>query len=701
MMSWHNNTHFYKVLIDVYLQQCVEEMKSKTNESLNKQISWFPMSLLNTTGLLELIKGWVHEDKHIIEDDRCQEDSEFHYLYIDLSSDLNDIPCSSRVYIDLAFCFVYVISAFVKRFSERRRLEPMHTFEEKRSLTVDSEPVITSKSNTSMHTALLPSKIANTIILHSFSRRNIGTTPSLSCDIHSFVRHTADMLAVQMDKFLVDRHVRASTPLQNVVSSPRISRRQMLRTTGRLNNAQNSEMEEADDDPMERVAWQEFHQKIVYGGRFVFNSLNYDDIIDKSSGPSKTLLDFYRNHCCLDFSKATVANLIVNYSLLMLEKSLMIVDQISGVRFLDFVPTGSCSLGTKCMTPNQYDVLFLLQCTDLQITHVLDRINLSDTPHGKLFLCSEQKSSHRLLKKKGEHTCLSCLEFSAVARELTDMALQKLNSEARSVIDRLPFRLQRTTSSGIVLTIDTRSVFGFGQSEISIRLIPCIPLHLPGCALSAMLYAVPSWSHHDIKRKPPSVRDRYTNFLSDNITYSSDLCWSVSYGNLESSYLQFLDWKFTVDGEQSCHVVCLQILKGLLASVSRKTLLSKGEIPSYILQSVIFFILVDSSTKQWSFQSLHARFSDAIHFLQRALQNKRLPNFFYSNPYVIKQLPYLNCNQFLTRGRQENLISELTPELTDKMLDFIECRLQETGLGQCVMDEYSEDMWEYEYFLQV
>jgi hypothetical protein len=62
-------------------------------------------------------------------------------------------------------------------------------------------------------------------------------------------------------------------------------------------------------------------------------------------------------------------------------------------------------------------------------------------------------------------------------------------------------------------------------------------------------------------------------------------------------------------------------------------------------------------------------------------------------------MPALQLLPLLTCGRQENLFANLGTDAAETILAFIEARLQETGLKRCLKDEYSTEMWEYEFFI--
>jgi hypothetical protein len=356
--------------------------------------------------------------------------------------------------------------------------------------------------------------------------------------------------------------------------------------------------------------------------------------------------------------------------------------------------------GTKVGAANQYDFSFVFQCTEFELSSAVDHGINSQIPPGKLVLMVVENESHdipsRLLKSFQEKICISPQEFLNSVCEVIDIALQRLYKEGRPVIDRLPFRIQRATSPGIQLSIDTRNVVGFHNNEIRVQLIPSLLLSCNKWIDPINIYAVPSWSNVDIKRKM-APRDRYATQPIQATPH--DLFWNMSFGDLEHLFLNKMDQKCYYRGMFGCHKIVIQILKFLFASQSRKALLSRGELTSYMIETVISYMLVESRADQWEVDKLSDRVSDAILFLKRALENERLPNFYVNNPHLADESEFLKQIKLLSPGRQENLLGDISSDTVGKMLNFIDSRLAEHNLTDCVTAEYSEDMWEYEYFV--
>ncbi|PVD19504.1 hypothetical protein C0Q70_19993 [Pomacea canaliculata] len=192
--------------------------------------------------------------------------------------------------------------------------------------------------------------------------------------------------------------------------------------------------------------------------------------------------------------------------------------------------------------------------------------------------------------------------------------------------------------------------------------------------------------------RPSIMRDR-----SQGI--SADLQWQLSNTNVVSSFMSFADRKLKACSIEGCHVMCQQILRALFSHSGKDTLLRSGEVHPHVLDSVVCFLLLESHPGAWELSCLPDRLSDCILFLKAALRNEWMPDFVLHNLHLQKQMPALKLLPLLTSKRQENLLASLQSEDIESMLAFIDARLQETGLKQCMKDDYSEEMWEYEFFI--
>ncbi|XP_060074050.1 uncharacterized protein LOC132553786 [Ylistrum balloti] len=539
-------------------------------------------------------------------------------------------------------------------------------------------------------------------------RKNGVNIYSADSDISWFLKNSVDYVFSELDKYLLDRASLnsptsngPSTSLPENMTSPRLSTRRVV-PRSRQGRGSSPLLTNHDrvDEPSERRAWQEFQQKVIPLGKFPYHNVAYRNTDKIADVKVRNLIQFYNAQCIVRFEQWNGACLIANYTLVLLEKAMKTLNiDTNGVSFNRLEMTGSIMKGLKSSTAGQFDVLMIFQGCGFKVTHALDQISNTGIPPGKLVLTAEQTrgQQNECLKNcnldNSNFLCVSSEALTSVTESMLERGIQKLYTETRSLIDRLPFRIQRSATASLTLSLDTRNVVGLNLPEIKIQIIPAIPLHAGGWYQLATIYAVPPWHVQDVKRKTS------TRGEGANQTISHDLLWGLSLGELERVFFTGVDMKMKAAGVTSCHIVCLVILKTLFTSVTRRSLLDRGEINSYILETVLSFLLLESSANDWTLDKLADRFSDSIHFLRSALEHGRLPNFFLHNPHLLKQMPALKTYPFLTKGRQENLLAEIRQDTTEKTFKFMNHRLKEMKMEDCVKGDYSEEMWEYEFFV--
>lgn len=684
-VKFFNDTRFYRLNVKLRLSECYGD------ESTDRS----PPSVSEWTRLGAEFSSWVREN----------------VLYSEIqNSDTLSGACSSingydsqiDIHGGLALSFVLVVLltlviplliAKVLDLFDRKVIKTENVNVQNESFTEDQTILASSAQKSEPQAENIP--LCN--IQYRPSQSNLVT----GCDLPSFLKRTVDCLFQELDKLLIEKSAGQSDgPLHSTVtSSVRLPRRPVLRTTGRRSSSPLRSSRDTSEDSTETFALREFQQQIIYNNVCTHMFLP-ESLTQSLQADNRRLYEFCTNTCAVNFEQLTVSNFIVNYTVHLLDKVLKTMSPYHGLRYVSCSPTGSVRKGTKVSTANQSDVSFVFQCSDIVLSSAIDHKINSDIPPGKLVLIAVDNEGHevpsKLLKTYEDKKCISPQEFLNAACELTEIALQKLYKEGRPMIDRLPFRIQRASTPGLYLSLDTRNVVGFHCSDIRVQLIPSLLLSTNKWIDPVNVYAVPTWSNVDVKRKVAS-RDRYaTQPLQAT---SHDLYWSMSFGELEHFFLNKMDQKCSYSGVLGCHRTVIQILKFLFAPQSRKTLLSRGEVSSYMIETVVSYMLVESRAEQWAMDQLSARVSDAIHFLKRALQNGRLPNFYINNPHLAGESDFLKQVKFLFSGRQENLMADSSDDTVSKMLHFLDSRLAEYNLGDCVRPEYSEDMWEYEYFV--
>lgn len=680
-----NDTRFYRLNVKLDLSECyIEEPNDRS-----------PPIVSEWSRLGAEFSSWVR--KNVLYSETRNSDTPQSGC-----TSISDYDGQIDIHSGLALCFVLVvlttlvtplIIAKILDFCDRKVVKTEIADTHNEPSTEDQTVIVGTAQTSETQPGNVP--------LYNVQYHPSHNTLVTGCDLPSFLKRTVDCLFQELDKLLIEKNSGQSDgPLHSTVtSSVRLPRRPVLRTTGRRSSSPLRSSRDTAEDSTETFALREFQQHVIYNN-VCAHTLLPESLAQSLQGDNKRLYEFCTSTCTVNFEQLTVSNFIVNYTVHLLDKVLKTMSPYHGLRYVSCSPTGSVRKGTKVGTANQSDVSFLFQCSDIVLSSAIDNRTNSDIPPGKLVIIAVDKENHevpsKLLKTYKDKKCISPQEFLNAACELTEIALQKLYKEGRPMIDRLPFRIQRASSPGLYLSLDTRNVVGFHCSDIRVQLIPSLLLSTNKWIDPVNLYAVPTWSNVDVKRKV-APRDRYaTQPLQAT---SHDLYWSMSFGELEHFFFTKMDQKCAYSGVLGCHKTVIQILKFLFAPQSRKTLLSRGEVSSYMIETVVSYMLVESRAEQWTMDQISARVSDAIHFLKRALQNGRLPNFYINNPHLADESDFLKHVKFLFPGRQENLLADSSDDTVSKMLHFLDSRLTEYNLSDCIQSEYSEDMWEYEYFV--
>lgn len=530
--------------------------------------------------------------------------------------------------------------------------------------------------------------------------------------VGTFLKHTIDYLFSMMDTLLIDSRRSASrSSLTGSVldldvgsshSSLNISPRRPLRRSMQRSRGSSPHLTEPENqlaDPLEKKAWEEFIQNIAMNNHLPFD---FDvDLNMSASGDntSRKLLQFFLNHGAINIEQLQVANLIVNYCLYLLSKEIETNASGDCIQFEDFTIWGSMKMGVKVSSANQFDFHMNFHGTDFCIYEILDQKVSEGISPGNIILrakhtlaCETPKCVKNIKIDGQSYVCLSAKTVSSIAEVMIDSALQSLYTGTRSLIDRLPFRMQRSPTANIVLKIDTRTILGLGIPEIKVQIIPAFYLPISGWYQPVSLYAsIYSFSQQECKSKVAN-----SQYLS---SIPADVLWTLDLGNLEELFLKETDKKMRAAGIHSCHKTCIKILKVLFTGLLRKSLLDRGELNSRMIETVVYYLLLESSPEQWAFSFISDRVSDAYLYLKSALETGRLPNFFINNPHLLKQMPFLTCYPLLLKGKQQNLLSDSRLETVDKKLNYMKDRIKETGLEDCFKDTYSPDTWEYEFFV--
>ncbi|KAJ7305813.1 hypothetical protein JRQ81_010179 [Phrynocephalus forsythii] len=201
-----------------------------------------------------------------------------------------------------------------------------------------------------------------------------------------------------------------------------------------------------------------------------------------------------------------------------------------------------------------------------------------------------------------------------------------------AVRSRLQERCQVNLAVGpgrpLALHIAPRSDYVCCHLSMVVRLIPAIPL-------GEALYLTPLPS-----AQPPAPA-------------KLGAFWTL---NVSKQEQRLLGWLREQAPEDSCHLKCLQILKGLrdLGSRSLEQPLSRQwsqVLSSYVLKTALFWLLLRGPLLAWEDQFLVERMEDLVLFLVEGLRGRRLMHLFLGNPglpealslpKILKETPMVN-----------------------------------------------------------
>lgn len=426
------------------------------------------------------------------------------------------------------------------------------------------------------------------------------------------------------------------------------------------------------------------------------------------------VLQFYEQTCPVRAEQWSASCLIVNYVLTLLKEELLLVtSDRNPLRIVELRSFGSAANETCISRADRFDVMLVVQvpfCSEMTVYHcgVCD-----DIPVGKLVLgvkepssATSRTSSQRLLQK--DHVgdsfgmFLSQKEVVKSVQRLVSDALERLKLKNKLLLDRLPFSLHLAQYEDLLICVETKMLngLGLGLSKITIHLTPSVRVTSQESDPLPVVYAVPPWNSY-AHENSDGTRGRIQSRImrNQNQGIPRDLLWQLNCSELTSSFMTFADCKLSAAGVSGCQVMCQQILRALFSPSGKDMLLTMGEVRPHVLDSVVCFLLLESPPSSWSLACLSDRLSDCVHFLRSAVQSAWMPGFMVHNPHLLKQMPALQLLPLLTTNRQENILANVGPDAVDTILSFLDSRLEEVGLQQCLKGDYSTEMWEYEFFI--
>ncbi|XP_025026185.1 inositol 1,4,5-trisphosphate receptor-interacting protein-like 2, partial [Python bivittatus] len=139
--------------------------------------------------------------------------------------------------------------------------------------------------------------------------------------------------------------------------------------------------------------------------------------------------------------------------------------------------------------------------------------------------------------------------------------------------------------------------------------------------------------------------------------------------NVSKAEQRLLGWLRDQVPEDSCHLKCLQILKGLRELGGRAleppwAAQWDRVLSSYVLKTALFWVLLSSPWQAWEDRFLVARLEDVVLFLVQGLQRGRLTHLFLGNPHLPDTL---SLPKFLKEASPVNLLADFDQPTLDRV----------------------------------
>uniref|UniRef100_A0A670YBW0 ITPRIP like 2 n=1 Tax=Pseudonaja textilis TaxID=8673 RepID=A0A670YBW0_PSETE len=319
----------------------------------------------------------------------------------------------------------------------------------------------------------------------------------------------------------------------------------------------------------------------------------------------------------------------------------------------DVVQVGSAYEQHKVGSPDAFDVLVPLRLPPRLELRALPCAPEEQQPGGRrgAFLCvlrvaeGAQGSPSRPLcvaASQGEADGASLLSAALVARWFQAQVQRCLCAVRARLQERC--RVQLAVGAApcpLALQIAPRSDYVCCHLSLTVHLTPAIPL-------GEGLYLTP-WVGLQ-----PSTAPQLGTF------------WTLNLSKAEQRLLAWLRDQLLPD---SCHLKCLQILKGLRELGSRAleppwAAQWDRVLSSYVLKTALFWVLLRIPWQAWEDQFLVARLEDVVLFLVQALQRGRLAHLFLGNPHLPE---ILSLPKFVKEASPVNLLADFERPTLEKV----------------------------------
>ncbi|OCT61497.1 inositol 1,4,5-trisphosphate receptor-interacting protein-like 2 [Xenopus laevis] len=143
-----------------------------------------------------------------------------------------------------------------------------------------------------------------------------------------------------------------------------------------------------------------------------------------------------------------------------------------------------------------------------------------------------------------------------------------------------------------------------------------------------------------------------------------DIYWGINFSKHEQ---RLMSWFKDQAPLNSCHLKCLQIMKGLRdlnMKKQRQFVCSqwKAILSSYILKTALFYLLLKIPVEKWDDSLLLERMEDLVLFLKECLQKQRLMHFFLGNTNIPS---FISLPKIFKEAQPVNLLEGYGPDILD------------------------------------
>lgn len=324
----------------------------------------------------------------------------------------------------------------------------------------------------------------------------------------------------------------------------------------------------------------------------------------------------------------------------------------------DFIQVGSAYEQHKVGSPDAFDVLVPLRLPprlELRVLPCAPEPHQHRQPGSRAaFLCALRVTDGA----QGSPSRALCVDVSPGEEEEDGASLLSAALAARwfqaqvqrclcAVRARLQERCRVQLAVGaapcpLALQIAPRSDYVCCHLSLIVHLTPAIPL-------GEGLYLTP-W----VCCPQPSAAPQLGTF------------WTLNLSKAEQRLLAWLRDQVPAD---SCHLKCLQILKGLRELGGRAleppwAAQWDRVLSSYVLKTALFWVLLRNPWQAWEDRFLVARLEDVVLFLVQTLQRGRLAHLFLGNPHLPE---ILSLPKFVKEASPVNLLADFERSILERV----------------------------------